>query len=81
MLGKVDTITVHTNIPAVAVVAASVDLNGVAPTGVGVDNCGHLVAKFSVSDLGLAPGEVTFTLSGDYEAGGTFSASDTATVK
>jgi len=81
VLAKVDTISVHTNVPAVAVVAESLDLNGIAPTGVYVDNLGHIAAKFAVADLGLEPGEATLTLSGDFEGGGSFSASDTVTVK
>lgn len=81
VLAKVDTITVHTNIPAGTVAPGSVDLNGAAPTAVYADNLGHLAAKFSVADLDLEPGEATLTLSGDYKDGDGFSASDTVTVK
>jgi len=67
VLAKVTTLTIHTNIPATDVDLATVALNGVAPTGLGVDNCGHLVAKFAVADLALDPGEVTLTLTGLYD--------------
>jgi len=80
VLAKVSTITVHTNIPAVDVVPGSLDLDGAEPTGVGVDNCGHIVAKFAISDS-LEPGEVTMTLSGTLTDGSTFSATDVVTVK
>lgn len=81
VLAKVSVITVHTNIPATTVEPASIDLNGVTPIGVGVDSCGHIVAKFSVADLGLEPGEATLTLSGAFTEGGGFSAADVVTVK
>lgn len=81
VLAKVDTVSVHTNILASDVVPGSLDLNGVAPTGVYVDNLGHIAAKFAVADLGLEPGQVTLTLRGDLEDGGGFSASDTVRVK
>lgn len=84
VLAKVSTITVHTNILAVAV--DSIYLDGYEPTGVGVDSCGHIVAKFAVADMDFTPGEgeVTLTLSGTYteeEGGGDFSATDIVTVK
>lgn len=81
VLAKVDTITVHTNIALSAVDAGTVTLNGVAPTGVFADSLGHLVAKFAIANLGLAPGEVTLTLSGEFKDGSTFTASDVVTVK
>jgi len=65
----------------VAVVAESPDLNGIAPTSVYVDNLGHNAAKFAVADLKREPGEATLTLSGGFEGGGGFSASDRVTVK
>jgi hypothetical protein len=52
---------------------------GPAPTY--KDSLGHLAAKFKVADLGLEPGAVELTLTGSYEEGGTFSASDTVIVK
>jgi hypothetical protein len=78
------TLTVHTNIPASDVEPGSMDLDGVAPTGVGIDSCGHIVAKFAVADMDLGLGEVTLTLSGAYTeeaGGGFFSATDVVTVK
>ena len=81
VLAKVTTLTVHTNIVASTVDAGSLDLDGAVPTGVGVDNCGHIVAKFAVADLGLQPGQATLTLSGSFTDGGTFSASDVVVVK
>ena len=81
VLAKVDTVTVHTNIRASSVEAGSLDLDGAAPIDVGVDDCGDIVAKFAVADLGLEPGEATLTLSGAFEDGGLFSASDVVRVK
>ena len=81
VLAKVSTLTVHTNIPAAAVLPGTLDLNGAAPTGVGSDSRGHLVAKFAIADLDLEPGEATLTLSGAFQDGGGFSASDVVTVK
>ncbi|MBN1508282.1 MAG: hypothetical protein JW955_15650 [Sedimentisphaerales bacterium] len=81
VLAKVSTVSVHTNIPAAAVVPGSLDLDGVAPTSVYVDNLGHIAAKFAVVDLDLSPGPVTLTLSGDLTDGTCFSASDVVTVK
>lgn len=81
ILAKVSTITIHTNINASTVESGSVTLDGVEPTGVGVDNCGDLVAKFAVSDLDLEPGVVTLTLSGSFTNGDTFDATETVTVK
>ena len=81
VLAKVDTVTVHTNIVASAVAPGSVTLDGAAPTGVGVDNCGHIVLKFAIADLGLEPGEATLTLAGDFKDSSSFSATDVVTVK
>lgn len=81
VLAKVDTVSVHTNVPAAAVVPDSLDLDGAAPTDVYIDNLGHIAAKFAVAGLGLEPGRVTLTLSGDLTDGSGFSASDTVTVK
>lgn len=81
VLARVSTVTVHTNIPAADVVPESLALNGVAPTSVYVDDCGDIVAKFAVANLGLEPGAATLTLCGDYDAGGSFSASDSVIVK
>jgi hypothetical protein len=82
VLDKVFTITVHTNIPFREVVPESIALDNAEPTSLFADDCGHLVAKFEVADLELAPGEVnTLTLGGDYEEGGSFSATDQVRVK
>ena len=81
VLAKVDTVTVHTNIAASDVAPGSLDLDGAAPIDTGVDDCGHIVAKFAVEDLGLESGEVTLTLNGALEDGSLFSASDEAMVK
>lgn len=81
VLAKVDTITVHTNMALSAVDAGTATLNGIAPKSVFADNLGHLVAKFAIADLALTPGKVTLTLSGAFEDGSTFAASDTVTVK
>ncbi|MCC6680243.1 MAG: hypothetical protein IT445_05000 [Phycisphaeraceae bacterium] len=81
VLAKVSTVTVHTNIPAVLVVSESIELDGVSPTGLGVDNLGHLVAKFVLADLALQPGPATLILSGDFMDGGSFSATDDVMVK
>ena len=81
VLAKVDSITVHTNIPAGSVDLGTVDMDGVAPTGFGVDNCGDLVVGFATADLGLVPGEETLTMSGSFKTGGGFSVSDVVGVK
>lgn len=81
VLAKVDVVTIHTNIPASTVEAGSLDLNGAAPIGVGVDDCGDIVAKFAVADLGLEPGKAKLTLSGAFEDGDLFSASEVVRVK
>ena len=81
VLAKVDTVSVHTNVPAAAVVPGSLDLDGATPTNVYVDNLGHIAAKFAVADLGLEPGRVTLTLNGALIDGSRFSAGDTVTVK
>lgn len=81
VLAKVSTVTVHSNIPAALVEPDSLDLDGAAPTSVGIDSCGHVVAKFAVADLNLAPGRTTLTLSGVTIDGGGFSAADSVTVK
>ena len=63
---NVDTVTVHTNISASTVKEGSLTLDDAAHVGVWVDDCGHIVARFWIADLGLdEPGAVTLTLSGD----------------
>ncbi|UCH35133.1 MAG: hypothetical protein JSV65_01915 [Armatimonadota bacterium] len=81
VLAKVDAVTVHTNIVASSVESGSIDLDGAAPIGVGVDSCGDIVLKFAVADLDLEPGLVTLTLSGDLKDGSSFSATDVVSVK
>ena len=81
VLAKVSTVTVHTNIPASAVEADSIELDGAAWTSVGVDSLGHLVAKFEVAALDLKPGEAILTLSGDFKDGVGFIATDAVSVK
>ena len=82
VLDKIGSVTVHSNIPAGSVDASSVALDGVAALGVWADDCGHLVARFAVADLGLVPGDATLTLTGDYnEPGESFAAADNVRVK
>ena len=83
VLAKVSAVTVHTNIPydSVVLVPGSLTLDEIAPAAVWADDCGDIVARFKVADLGLEPGEVTLTLDGAYVSGGTFTATDTVRVK
>ena len=81
VLAKVTTLTVHSNIPASQVDIATVELNGVSPSGFGVDSLGHLVLKFDLADLGLKAGTAPLTLTGVLETGEDFSVSDTVNVK
>ncbi|HUW56898.1 MAG TPA: hypothetical protein VMZ92_09695 [Planctomycetota bacterium] len=81
VLAKVDAVTVHTNIPASTVEPGSLDLEGAAPIGIGVDSCGDIVARFAIADLGLKLGKATLTLSGALTDGSTFSATDVVMVR
>ncbi|HNS20557.1 MAG TPA: hypothetical protein PKH24_08655 [Sedimentisphaerales bacterium] len=81
VLAKVSIITVHTNIALSAVVPGTIALDGVEATGVFADSLGHLVAKFAIADLDLAPGQVTLTLTGDFKSGEDFSATDDVIVR
>jgi len=81
VLAKVSTLTVHTNIALSAVDRTTIVLDGVAPTGVGADSLGHLVAKFAIEDLRLKPGPARLTLTGSFKDGGDFSATDQVMVK
>jgi hypothetical protein len=81
VLAKISALTVHTNIPFGLVVPGSVDLDGVAPSGIGRDSLGHIVLKFALADLDLAPGDATLTLSGDLTTGTSFSETDDVRVK
>ena len=78
---NVDTVTVHTNIPAGSVESDSLRLDDAEPVGVWVDDCGHIVARFLIAELDLdEPGLVTLTLSGDLTDNSSFSATDEVMV-
>jgi len=79
----VDSIVVHTNIPAQLVDRSSVTLDGIVPYAVGADACGDLVAKFDIDLVKeiVSPGSVTLTLSGLFLDDTPFAASDTIMVK
>jgi hypothetical protein len=84
VLDKVDTITVHTNIPFRTFVGGSIELNNIPATSVFPDNCGHLVAKFLVEALQLDPDVEempTLTLTGKRTDGSSFSATDQVRVR
>ena len=81
VLAKVSDITVHTNIPLSVVAPGTVKLNGIAASGVWADTLGHLVARFRIADLGLVPGVATLTLTGVFDDGSGFTATDVVTVK
>ena len=49
--------------------------------GVWADDCGDLVARFRIADLGLSPGPVALTLTCTYTDGSGFSATDMVRVK
>jgi len=79
---SVDAVTVHSNIPAAAVVKGSVALNGVMLTSVWADDCGHLAARLALAKLlpGIAPPSATLTLTCDLTNGPSVEASDTVKV-
>lgn len=75
-------VTVHTNIPYSAVVKPTVQLSGITNTFTKADSLGHLVAKFdewTIKAL-VDPPSATLTLTGDYNDGTSFAASDTVQV-
>ncbi len=80
-------LTVHVAIPYSQVVASTVNLDGIEPVSTFADDCGNLVCKFEREDIfefvGLVnePTEVPLTVHGDLVAGGSFSGSDTITVR
>ncbi|MBP8259947.1 MAG: hypothetical protein KA118_09830 [Verrucomicrobia bacterium] len=83
-----DWMTVHTDLAYSSVDTASVelDVNGAASLGVvatKADDCGNLVAKFSLTELkGLvAPPSATLTLTGLTKDGVAFAGSDTVAVR
>jgi hypothetical protein len=81
VLEKVDTLTVHTNIPCSTVETGTVRLETVDAEDVWADDCGDLAARFALTELELDPGDVTLTLCGSYKEDGTFAATDTVWVK
>lgn len=81
VLGKVDTVTVHTNIPCSTVDTGTVRLETVEAEDVWADDCGDLAARFAVTELELDPGDVTLTLCGIYTDGEALEATDTVWVK
>jgi hypothetical protein len=85
VLGKVDTVTVHTGIAYDTVQEGTVTLEGAPANDVWADDCGDLAARWAVDDV--LDGEydpftsVELTLKASYEDGGTFEATDTVRVK
>ena len=83
VLSKVDSITVHTNIPLDDDDVTSVTIDGVEASMVWNDDCGHLAARFAVADLGLQaskdPVELTMIVSP--VAGSDIEVSDEVRVK
>jgi hypothetical protein len=80
VLGKVDSLTVHTNMPGLAS-PRDVTLDGVTATETWLDNRGHLAARFSIDELGLAPGQAVLTLEVVDQGDLIFSAGDTVRVR
>lgn len=78
---KVSQLTIHTNIPASTVMFGTVALNGVAAENLGVDSCGHLVARFDLADLSLVPGVMQLELTGLFVDGTPFAATTEVTVR
>ena len=78
---KVSQLTIHTNLPASTVMFDTVALNGVAADSLGVDSCGHLVARFALADLSLEPGMMPLTLTGLFADGTPFAATTEVTVR
>jgi len=77
----VDEVTVHSKIPAAAVVDGSVALNGVAVTSVWADDTGCLAGRIAIAALpGIAPPSATFTLTAELIDGTAVAASDTVKV-
>jgi len=78
-----DWMTVHADIPYRLVDQdVTVELNGLPARLLKADNCGRLVAKFSLTDLkaDLEPGIVTLTMTGATVTGDTFTGSDDVRV-
>ena len=76
-------VTIHSNIPAGSVNVSTLELRidggePLYPIATFADDRGNLVAKFNMNDAKgmVSVGQATFTMTGDYFAGGDFSASD-----
>ena len=76
-------LTIHTDIALSAVDTGSLMVNGLAVSWTKADAKGNLVAKFDVNEVKamVAPGEVTFELTGLTNDGTSFSGTDTVCVK
>ncbi len=80
-------VTIHSNIPAgsvnVSTLELTVDGEGpLKPSATFADDRGNLVAKFNMNDVKslVSVGRVAFTMTGDYFAGGDFTATDVIRV-
>ena len=76
-------LTIHTDIALSAVDTGSLMVNGLAVSWTKADAKGNLVAKFDVNEVKamVAPGDVTFELTGLTNDGTSFSGTDTVCVK
>ena len=76
-------LTIHTDISLSAVDTGSLMVNGLAVSWTKADAKGNLVAKFDVNEVKamVAPGDVTFELTGLTNDGTSFSGTDTVCVK
>ncbi len=82
VLGKVDSITIHTNIPASEIDENTLEVNGIKVTDAWTDDCGHIALRVAVQKLGLSAGETeTLTLKGDLYYGPSFEVWDEVRVK
>ena len=75
-------LTIHSNIPFNSVETATVTVDGrEVPATFWADDCGDLVARVTVDNLGdLEAGDLEITLSG-VDGGGAFTASEIITVR
>lgn len=76
-------VTVHTDIPYHQVDTGTVQLNGLSAKTTFADDCGNLVAKFSLDEVKaiVKPPEATLTLTGATKDGEFFTGSDTVAVR
>lgn len=81
-------VTVHTNIPYGDAIGESIEMHNmdgasIDPILIISDDRGYLVVKFSADDLAMivSPPSAELTMTGDYTAGGSFSATDAIRVK